>query len=75
MYLSLHPFGLNREVLDPAGQFQNSYNSELAVYTADHQISQHLSVEKGEREGTESDSPNGVLQTSVQGEQGEGEMG
>jgi hypothetical protein len=40
---------------------------------ANQKISQQLSTIEGEREGIESSTPNGVLQTTVQGEQGEGE--
>jgi hypothetical protein len=59
---------------DSFKQIQNGYNSKLARHTAYKKISQHLSGEKGEREGLESSPPNGVLQTPVQGGGGKGEI-
>jgi hypothetical protein len=57
---------------EPVGQAQNSYKLGITSNTADKKISQQLSDTQGERGGLESSPPNGVLQNSVQGEQGEG---
>ena len=58
---------------DPVGQAQNGCNLDYIGDTASNKIIQHFSVEKGEREGTKSSPPNGVLQNPVQIEQVEGE--
>jgi hypothetical protein len=59
---------------DSVESSQNAHKPCQTTNIAYHKISQQLSRKKGEREGTESSPPNGVLQNPVRGELGEGEI-
>jgi hypothetical protein len=69
-------FNINSTTLQQPDPVEHSENGHKPCQTGDiasNKISQQLPEKKGEREGVESVPPNGVLQTPVGGEQGEGD--
>jgi hypothetical protein len=59
---------------NPVESPENSCKHCQVSNTAPHKISQHLTVEKVEREAVKPSTPNDVLQTPVQGGGGKGEI-
>ena len=63
-------FNINSTTLqqpDPVENSENGHKPSQTSITASHKISQQITKDKGEREGVESSSPNGVLHSSRAG--------